>query len=138
MAVEPFRVASVDHHLTGDALSAALEGEPGGDEVIGVVATAGTTNAGMVDDLAGVAAVAIERDLWFHVDAAYGGAGLFAPSVRDRYEGIEHADSLIIDPHKWLFAPFDCAALAVPRAAAGQGGARPGRRVPGSPARRRS
>ena len=76
-----------------------------------MVATAGTTNAGIVDDLAGVAAVASERDLWFHVDAAYGGAALFAPSVRDRFEGIEHADSLIVDPHKWLFAPFDCAAL---------------------------
>jgi len=111
MAVEPFRVATPDHRLTGSALSAALEGEPGGDEVIGVVATAGTTNAGMIDDLAGVAAVAAERDLWFHVDAAYGGAGLFAPSVRDRYAGIEWADSLVIDPHKWLFAPFDCAAL---------------------------
>jgi glutamate/tyrosine decarboxylase-like PLP-dependent enzyme len=45
------------------------------------------------------------------VDAAYGGAGLAAPSVRTRYVGIERADSLVIDPHKWLFAPFDCAAL---------------------------
>ena len=46
-----------------------------------------------------------------HVDAAYGGAALLAPSVRDRFRGIEAADSLVIDPHKWLFAPFDCAAL---------------------------
>ncbi len=46
-----------------------------------------------------------------HVDGAYGGAGLAAPSVRDRYRGIEHADSFIVDPHKWLFAPFDCCAL---------------------------
>jgi glutamate/tyrosine decarboxylase-like PLP-dependent enzyme len=46
-----------------------------------------------------------------HVDGAYGGAGLAAPSVRDRYVGIEHADSFIVDPHKWLFAPFDCCAL---------------------------
>jgi glutamate/tyrosine decarboxylase-like PLP-dependent enzyme len=45
------------------------------------------------------------------VDGAYGGAGLFAPSVRDQYAGIEHADSFVVDPHKWLFAPFDCAAL---------------------------
>ncbi len=57
------------------------------------------------------AEVAAEFDLWFHVDGAYGGAGLFAPSVRDRYAGIEHADSFVVDPHKWLFAPFDCAAL---------------------------
>ncbi len=46
-----------------------------------------------------------------HVDGAYGGAGLAAPSVRDRYAGIEHADSFIVDPHKWLFAPFDSCAL---------------------------
>jgi glutamate/tyrosine decarboxylase-like PLP-dependent enzyme len=45
------------------------------------------------------------------VDGAYGGAGLFAPSVRAAYDGIEHADSFVVDPHKWLFAPFDCAAL---------------------------
>jgi hypothetical protein len=55
--------------------------------------------------------VAREHGLWFHVDGAYGGAGLFAPSVRHRYDGIEHADSFVVDPHKWLFAPFDCAAL---------------------------
>jgi glutamate/tyrosine decarboxylase-like PLP-dependent enzyme len=76
-----------------------------------VVATAGTTNAGIIDDLAGAAAAARERGLWFHVDGAYGGAGLFAPSVRRAYDGIEHADSLVVDPHKWLFTPFDCAAL---------------------------
>jgi glutamate/tyrosine decarboxylase-like PLP-dependent enzyme len=46
-----------------------------------------------------------------HVDAAYGGAAMLAPSVRDRFAGIEHADSMIVDPHKWLYAPFDCAAL---------------------------
>jgi aromatic-L-amino-acid/L-tryptophan decarboxylase len=58
-----------------------------------------------------VAEVAREHHLWFHVDGAYGGAGLFAPSVRARYDGVEHADSFIVDPHKWLFAPFDSAAL---------------------------
>ena len=76
-----------------------------------IVATAGTTNAGVIDDLAGVAEVCAETDVWLHVDGAYGGAGLAAPSVRDRYRGIEHADSFIVDPHKWLFAPFDCCAL---------------------------
>ena len=50
--------------------------------------------------------------LWFHIDGAYGGAAaLFAPSVRARFAGFERADSFIVDPHKWLFAPFDCAAL---------------------------
>jgi glutamate/tyrosine decarboxylase-like PLP-dependent enzyme len=104
-------VRSEDHRLTGDGLRAALAaaGDPG--SVAAVVATSGTTNAGIIDDLAGVASVAREHQLWFHVDGAYGGAGLFAPSVRARYDGIEHADSFIVDPHKWLFAPFDCAAL---------------------------
>ena len=111
--VEPLVVPSEDHRLTGTRLRAALAAADadGGGPVIGVVATAGTTNAGIIDDLEGVSEVARERDLWFHVDGAYGGAGLFAPSVRARYAGIEHADSFVVDPHKWLFAPFDCAAL---------------------------
>ena len=51
------------------------------------------------------------RSLWFHIDGAYGGAALFAPSVRAKFAGFDRADSFIVDPHKWLFAPFDCAAL---------------------------
>ena len=104
-------VATEDHRLTGRALAAALAADPAADDVIGVVATAGTTNAGIIDDLAGVAEVAEAHGLWFHVDGAYGLAGLFAPSIRGRFDGIERADSCIVDPHKWLFAPFDCAAL---------------------------
>jgi len=104
-------VATSDHRLTGAALSAALESDPDPASVVAVVATAGTTNAGIVDDLAGVAEVAERHHLWFHVDGAYGGAGLFAPSVRERYRGLERASSFVVDPHKWLFAPFDCAAL---------------------------
>jgi len=111
LSVEPLVVPSVDHRLTGEGLRAALERDDEPGDVIGVVGTAGTTNAGIVDDLAGISAVARERSLWFHVDAAYGGPGLFTPLVRDRYGGIESADSVVIDPHKWLYAPFDCAAL---------------------------
>jgi len=104
-------VPTADHRLTGEAARGAIaaDGDPASLAV--VVATSGTTNAGIIDDLAGLAAVAGEHDLWFHVDGAYGGAGLFAPSVRAAYAGIEHADSFVVDPHKWLFAPFDCAAL---------------------------
>src|SRR6478609_1175071 len=91
--------------LTGSALREAPDG------LFAVVASAGSTNAGVVDDLAGVAEVCRERGLWLHVDGAYGGAALAAPSVRALFDGIEQADSLVIDPHKWLFAPFDCAAL---------------------------
>jgi glutamate/tyrosine decarboxylase-like PLP-dependent enzyme len=111
IGVEALIVPTEDHRLTGAALSAALAGHPRADDVIGVVATAGTTNAGIVDDLAGVADVAEARSLWFHIDGAYGGAALFAPSVRDKFAGFDRADSFIVDPHKWLFAPFDCAAL---------------------------
>jgi glutamate/tyrosine decarboxylase-like PLP-dependent enzyme len=96
--------------LTGDRLAAALDaGDP--DGLFAVVASAGSTNAGAVDDLVGVADVCADRGVWFHVDGAYGGAGLAAPSVRDRYDGVERADSFIVDPHKWLFAPFDACAL---------------------------
>jgi glutamate/tyrosine decarboxylase-like PLP-dependent enzyme len=96
-------------HLTGSALAAAIADEP--DDVFAVVASAGTTNAGLVDDLAGVARVCRERGLWLHVDGAYGGAALAAPSVRGLFDGVELADSFVVDPHKWLFAPYDCCAL---------------------------
>jgi glutamate/tyrosine decarboxylase-like PLP-dependent enzyme len=102
----------VDEHgrLTGDNLRRTLE-SVGSDGLFAVVATAGTTNFGIVDDLASVADVCGELGVWFHVDGAYGGAGLAAPSIRSKYEGIERCDSFIVDPHKWLFAPFDCCAL---------------------------
>jgi L-2,4-diaminobutyrate decarboxylase len=106
-------VLSVPHdergRLTGDALRRTLDDDHEG--VFAVVASAGATNAGTVDDLIGVADVCLERDLWFHVDGAYGGAGLLAPSVRHLFEGVERADSFIVDPHKWLFAPYDACAL---------------------------
>src|SRR5436309_1227146 len=111
LEMDPLVVRSDDHRLTGAGLRAVLAADGRPDTVAAVVATSGTTNAGIIDDLAGVAEVAREHQWWFHVDGAYGGAGLFAPSVRARYDGIEHADSFIVDPHKWLFAPFDCAAL---------------------------
>ena len=95
--------------LTGAGLRAALEED--GEGVFAVVATAGTTNLGTIDDLAGVAEVCGERGLWLHIDGAYGLGALCAPSVRERFAGIERVDSFIVDPHKWLFAPFDSCAL---------------------------
>lgn len=79
--------------------------------VFAVVATSGTTNLGIIDDLKGIGNTAHERDIWFHVDGAYGLAALCAPSVRHMFDGVEAADSFIVDPHKWLFAPFDACAL---------------------------
>ncbi|MFG2517708.1 pyridoxal phosphate-dependent decarboxylase family protein [Streptomyces sp. NPDC048527] len=113
LGVEPLVVPTADHRLTGDALRAALDAaeRDGGAPVVAAVATAGTTNAGIIDDLEGVAEQTRARDLWLHIDAAYGGAALFVPELRERLRGIEHADSLVVDPHKWMFAPFDCGAL---------------------------
>jgi len=101
--------------LTGDRLAATLDGADSASNVFAVVATAGTTNAGFVDDLGGVAEVAEARQLWTHVDGAYGLAALAAPSARHLFTGVERADSFCVDPHKWLFAPFDCAALVYRR-----------------------
>ena len=94
--------------MTGEALRATLV--KSGD-VFAVVASAGTTNAGVIDDLADVANICERFGAWFHVDGAYGGAALAAPSVRNLFNGIERADSFIVDPHKWLFATYDCCAL---------------------------
>jgi glutamate/tyrosine decarboxylase-like PLP-dependent enzyme len=102
-------VAVASERLTGAALAPVLAEV--GRRACAVVATAGTTNLGRLDDLAGVAEACAAAGVWFHVDGAYGGAALAAPSVRRRFDGIERADSLIIDPHKWLFAPFDACAL---------------------------
>jgi L-2,4-diaminobutyrate decarboxylase len=100
--------------MQGEALERALA-ERAGEGLFAAVATAGTTNLGVIDDLAGIGEVCASRGIWFHVDAAYGGAALAAPSVRDRFGGIERCDSFIVDPHKWLFAPFDCCALVYRR-----------------------
>jgi len=104
-------VETPDHRLTAEAVTAALDEDPDLSDIAAVVCTSGTTNAGIIDDLAGVGEIAKQRGWWFHVDGAYGGSGIFAPTLRDKYAGIERADSFILDPHKWLFTPFDCCAL---------------------------
>ncbi len=81
------------------------------NRLFAVIATAGTTNAGIIDNLETVADVCEKENLWFHVDAAYGGGALAAPSVRHLFKGIERADSITIDPHKWFFSPYDCGAI---------------------------
>jgi glutamate/tyrosine decarboxylase-like PLP-dependent enzyme len=103
-----------DGSLQADSAAAAIDkyhSENPSHQVFALVATAGTTNLGIIDDLEGLAGCAKSRDIWFHVDGAYGLAALCAPSVRPLFNGIELADSLIVDPHKWLFAPFDACAL---------------------------
>jgi L-2,4-diaminobutyrate decarboxylase len=120
--VQAARVMDVDVHLVdadasgrmhADSLTTALDrlDATERERLFAIVATSGTTNAGVIDDLAGTAEACEQLRVWFHVDGAYGGAALAAPSVRARYIGIERADSFIVDPHKWLFAPFDSCAL---------------------------
>jgi aromatic-L-amino-acid/L-tryptophan decarboxylase len=78
-----------------------------------VVATAGTTDAGAIDPLGDIAAIAVAQQLWLHVDAAYGGAFALVEELRPRFAGIERADSLVVDPHKGLFLPYGSGALLV-------------------------
>ncbi|HVH94444.1 MAG TPA: pyridoxal-dependent decarboxylase [Nocardioidaceae bacterium] len=111
LEMDALEVETPDHRLTGEAVRAAIEADPDVSDVAAVVCTSGTTNAGIVDDLAGVGAVAKQHGWWFHVDGAYGGSGIFANSLKPKYAGIDLADSFILDPHKWLFAPFDCCAV---------------------------
>ena len=80
-------------------------------DIFAIVATAGTTNLGVIDDISGISKYAKSNKIWLHVDGAYGGAGLLSEKVKDLFSGIEYADSFIVDPNKWLFAPFDCAAV---------------------------
>lgn len=76
-----------------------------------VVASAGTVSTGAVDSLAEVARVARERSLWFHVDGAYGALAASVQTKRALFGGLEEADSVSLDPHKWLYAPLDCGCL---------------------------
>lgn len=103
--------AAVDENgrLQGESVQAAIDAA--GDGLFAVVATAGTTNFGIVDNLDSIGRVTKENNLWFHVDGAYGLAGILAPSSKPLFKGLERADSFIVDPHKWLFAPYDACAL---------------------------
>ncbi|CAB5012965.1 MAG: aminotransferase class V-fold PLP-dependent enzyme [Actinobacteria bacterium] len=114
MDVDVLKVpVDINGKLSGPAVATAIDElhATSTKRVFVVVATSGTTNLGIIDELKGVGKAAHDRDVWFHVDGAYGLAALCAPSVRSKFDGIEQADSFIVDPHKWLFAPFDACAL---------------------------
>lgn len=106
-------IIPAEEALTGNSLESQIQSmtEETQERVFAVVATAGTTNAGIIDDLEGIASVCNGYNIWYHVDAAYGGGALAADSVRHLFNGIEKADSITIDPHKWLFSPYDCGAV---------------------------
>jgi L-2,4-diaminobutyrate decarboxylase len=81
------------------------------NRICALVGSAGTTNAGAIDDLTGLAALAQDIGVWFHVDGAYGGAAIFSERAKTSLSGLAHADSFIVDPHKWLFSPYDSCAV---------------------------
>ncbi|MBV9923688.1 MAG: aminotransferase class V-fold PLP-dependent enzyme [Acidobacteria bacterium] len=101
-------------HIRTDLLRAAVERDLSeGHTPVCVAGAAGATSTGVVDPLDELADLAREYKLWFHVDAAYGGALAFSEKHKWRLRGIERADSVAFDPHKWMFVPFECGALLV-------------------------
>ena len=109
-------------HIPGDrAFSldpAALEGAIEADRAAGftpacVVATIGSTSSTAVDPLAAIADICRRQGVWLHVDAAFAGAAAIVPELRHHFAGIEHADSIVLNPHKWLLTNFDCTAYYV-------------------------
>src|SRR5919112_634047 len=101
-------------HIRTDLLRETIKRDlDEGHTPVCVAGAAGATSTGVVDPLDELADIAHEFGLWFHVDAAYGGALAFSEKHRARLKGIERADSVTIDPHKWMFVPFGCGALLV-------------------------
>src|SRR2546429_6105721 len=105
--------------MEGGALGEGGAGDRGaGLEPICIVASAGTVNTGVVDPLNAAADVAQEHGCWFHVDGAYGAVGAALPELAPLYRGIERADSVALDPHKWLYVPYEAGPTLVREPAA--------------------
>jgi glutamate/tyrosine decarboxylase-like PLP-dependent enzyme len=105
------RIVATDASLTmniDDLVRAIAEDRANGLLPFMVVGTAGTTAAGVIDPLAEIAEICESQDLWFHADAAYGGAAVVSPTLRRHLAGIESADSITCDAHKWLSVPMGC------------------------------
>ena len=101
-----------EFRMDAAALGAAIRTDRDrGDRPFCVVATVGTTSTTSIDPVEEIARICREEQLWLHVDAAYGGAAGVLPEMRGMWEGVEDADSLVVNPHKWLFVPIDCSAL---------------------------
>lgn len=116
LGYESVRAIPVDAHDRVDvaAMAAAIEADlAAGHRPYCVVGTAGTVGVGAIDDLAALADLADRFDLWFHVDGAVGAVGALAEDLAPRYAGIERADSITLDPHKWLYVPIACGMLLV-------------------------
>ncbi len=100
--------------MSPDALEAAIRSDmAAGKTPCAVVATTGTTTTTAIDPVAAIAAIARRHGIWLHVDAAMAGSAMILPECRWMWEGIENADSLVLNPHKWLGAAFDCSGYFV-------------------------
>ncbi|MEO7361948.1 MAG: pyridoxal-dependent decarboxylase, partial [Gemmatimonadaceae bacterium] len=105
-----------DFRLSPPALRAAIESDiAAGRRPMAIVATVGTTSVSSIDPVAAMAPIAKEFDCWLHVDGAYGGSAAVVPELRYLLDGTELADSLVVNPHKWLFTPVDCSVLYIKR-----------------------
>ncbi len=101
-----------DFSLDPAALQKAIdEDRAAGVTPVCIVATTGTTSTTSIDPVAEIAEIAQRESVWLHVDAAYGGAAAIVPRLRERFRGWETADSVVVNPHKWLFTPMCCSVL---------------------------
>jgi aromatic-L-amino-acid/L-tryptophan decarboxylase len=113
---DQLRVLPADEHfrMRPDALAGALEADRSAGRVpLAVCASAGSTNTGAIDPLGPIADLCEQAGVWLHVDAAYGGFAALTDRGRALLAGIERADSITLDPHKWLYQPFECGCLLV-------------------------
>jgi aromatic-L-amino-acid/L-tryptophan decarboxylase len=102
------------HAMRADALAEALQRDvEAGHAPCAVIATTGTTTSTAFDPIGAIASLARAHDLWLHVDAAMAGSAMLLPECRHLWKGVEDADSLVVNPHKWLGAAFDCSAYFV-------------------------
>jgi len=103
-----------DYRMKIDALDAALEEDRNRNtQPIAAIATAGTTNTGAIDDLEAIAGVCRRHDVWMHVDAAYGGPAILSSEYGAAVHALSHADSVALDPHKWLFVPVEAGLVLI-------------------------
>jgi glutamate/tyrosine decarboxylase-like PLP-dependent enzyme len=115
-ATSQVRSVPVDHMLRMDVRAleeAVVDDRRSGKRPFCIVASAGTTNTGAVDPLEEIAALGAEHDVWVHVDGAYGAAAALTARGRSALKGLDRADSIALDPHKWLFQPFEIGCVLV-------------------------
>lgn len=110
------RKIEVDDHyqIKTDVLKATIENDiRNGLKPLAIIANAGTTNTGSIDDLEAVGKIAREFNIWYHIDGAYGLPARTLPSHFGKFNGVELADSIIINPHKWMYVPFEASCVLV-------------------------